>query len=400
MKPNFKIMVPTLLILSLHSACGLNSATPLIANLTAAPRTEKPQESADSSRAEPDSDTPTPQSPDSGSNDTQVTSPVATPTAEVTASPTAVATASPTATATATATASPAQNATCTEPPRAAGEFRNIKYQSLNGVSDNLQSLDIYTPAITDPCKKVPVVIWVHGGAWMIGDKANMDSKIEFYRSLGYVLVSVNYRLSPNVLLNPTLVTPRVMFPDHPNDVGAAVAWVRKNIATYGGNPVKLALAGHSAGAHLVALVSTDQSYIRKADPSWQSSYLKCTGSYDTEGYDIPFTMSQTAGPSASQVLIYKNAFGDLMNTWTQASPKTHLSVESPAFQFAKRGDQARQSVLMTFSSLLQGLGKTTSIINASSLTHEEVNSHIGAMGDTVMTPFVRAFMTRVCFPE
>ncbi|NBW83657.1 alpha/beta hydrolase [bacterium] len=230
--------------------------------------------------------------------------------------------------------------ANCNPAPRAAAEFKNIKYQSLSGVADNLQSLDIYAPALSNPCSGVPVIIWVHGGGWMIGDKLNLNSKAEFYRSLGYILVSVNYRLSPDVRVDPSLSESRIKFPDHPNDVGAAVAWVHKNISGYGGNP------------------------------------------------------------SARQVLIYRNAFGDSTDVRNLASPKNHVSKESPAFQFARRGDMARKDILSAFSASLQTLGVVTSTIEASALTHEEVNASIGAAGDTVMTPYVRDFMTRVCFPN
>jgi acetyl esterase/lipase len=307
--------------------------------------------------------------------------------------------ASPTPTSTPASTQSGAVTI-CNQPPRVAGEFKNIKYQTLSGVSDNLQSLDIYVPAISNSCIGAPVVIWVHGGGWMIGDKVNLDSKTEFYRSLGYILVSVNYRLSPDVRVDSSLSDSRVKFPDHPNDVGAAIAWVHKNISGYGGNPEKIALAGHSAGAHLVALVSTDQSYIRRADSTWKSSFLKCTGSYDTEGYDILTALAPASAPAPSQVLIYRNAFGDPTDVRSLASPKNHVSRESPAFQFARRGDLSRKEVLSAFSASVQNLGIVTSTIEASTLTHEEVNSSIGAAGDTVMTPFVRDFMTRVCFPK
>ena len=289
----------------------------------------------------------------------------------------------------------------CNIAPRVAGEFKNIKYQSLNGIEDNLQSLDIYTPELTNPCNNVPVVIWVHGGGWMLGDKVHLDSKTEFYRSLGYVLVSINYRLSPVTSTLPKdsqLDESRIKFPDHPNDVGSAIAWVRKNITNYGGNPEQIALAGHSAGAHFVALVSTDQNYIRRSDSTWKSSFLKCTGSYDTEGYDIPTALA--SDPPETQKKIYQNAFGVLPADHILASPKTHISSESPAFQFAKRGDSSRQNILTAFSELLKNLGKTISIIDATSLDHEDVNTTIGAARDLVMTPYVREFMTRVCFPK
>ena len=126
------------------------------------------------------------------------------------------------------------------------GLTTTVEYKQLSGVEENLLSLDIYYTSETNV--KKPVVIYVHGGAWSIGDKASqLDNKIALFESLNYVLVSINYRLSPfpYELTNPD----RVMFPVHNNDVADAIKWVYDNIDTYGGNSNKIALLGHSAGA-------------------------------------------------------------------------------------------------------------------------------------------------------
>ena len=103
-----------------------------------------------------------------------------------------------------------------------------IQYKTIAGVDANLNSLDIYYSSDQD---KRPVVIWIYGGAQAIGDKSNkMDNKINLLRyQEGYVLVSVNYRLSPfpYELNNPD----RVMFPSHKEDVADAIKWVYDNIA-------------------------------------------------------------------------------------------------------------------------------------------------------------------------
>lgn len=89
------------------------------------------------------------------------------------------------------------------------------------------------------------------GRGWSEGDKAAVALKPEACFNRGYALVSVNYRL-----------TPQAVFPAHAEDVAAAVAWVYAHAGEHGIDRNRLFLMGHSAGAHLVALVSTDGRYL------------------------------------------------------------------------------------------------------------------------------------------
>ena len=132
-------------------------------------------------------------------------------------------------------------SSSCSKPAQPAKQILNVPYQNVGGVNPNFHSLDIYMPAVADPCQGVPIVIWVHGGAWMVGDKANGDSQVKakHINSMGYGFIIVNYRLSPDLRTDPQLNPVRIKFPDHPNDVGAAVAWVHKNISGQGGDPIK-----------------------------------------------------------------------------------------------------------------------------------------------------------------
>lgn len=120
--------------------------------------------------------------------------------------------------------------------------------------TDKLQRVDVYTPP---SCQRggCPVIMWVHGGGWSHGSK-NMRSTAQLaatWCAAGAVLVAVDYRLSPDV-----------MHPAHVEDIAASINWVRQNIQAYGGNPARIYLLGHSAGAHLVALVGTDPQYLGK----------------------------------------------------------------------------------------------------------------------------------------
>ena len=287
----------------------------------------------------------------------------------------------------------------CDSGSKSASVFRNIRYQILAGSEVAQQSLDVYTPATSRPCEKVPVVIWVHGGWYFSGDKSEIGNKANFYNSLGYVFVSINYRLSLEPEHAPTSESRYAFFPDQPNDLGAAVAWVRRNIEKYGGNPESIALAGHEAGAHLVALVSTNQNYLKRADPTWNSRFLKCTGSYDTDAYDIPaFLYSNPIPPDSFQIFVYLVSIGE--HNYFAASPINHVSLEVPNFQFVRRENKLRRDILMKFSDSLERAGAKTRIIDGSKLEDDAVNDSIGTTDDKTMTPAVKDFMKTLCFPE
>jgi acetyl esterase/lipase len=112
--------------------------------------------------------------------------------------------------------------------------------------------LDLYLPkGKTD----FPVVMFVHGGGWVFGDKVFFgvhEGVGKMFARHGVGAVVTNYRLSPGV-----------QHPEHIKDVARAFAWTYKHIAEYGGRPDELFLCGHSAGGHLVSLLATDESYLK-----------------------------------------------------------------------------------------------------------------------------------------
>ena len=264
-------------------------------------------------------------------------------------------------------------------------DTHDVAYASVPGVDPSLLSLDIHRPASGSG---FPVVIWIHGGGWLTGDKANgMEHKVPLFNGEGWMLVSANYRLSPNP---PDGDPGRVMFPDFAQDVAAAVAWVRVHAAEYGGDPDRLALLGHSAGAHLVALVATDADYL--AAHSQLLASVLCVGSFDTEAYDIPAAL-ETA--STQQQAILENAFGTDPTVHIDASPVTHAAAGSgiPPFLIAVRGGPERRAIQTGFRDALVGAGISATTIDAGGLSHAEVNDAIGAPGDTVMTPPILTFL-------
>jgi len=112
---------------------------------------------------------------------------------------------------------------------------------------DPFQQLDIWLPAGA-PAEPVPVLVMIHGGVYRNGHKEWMGAPAAEVTALPAILVSLNYRLIP-----------RAHVPDCVADCFAALAWVYRNIAGYGGDPDRLHVGGHSAGGHLAALLALDR---------------------------------------------------------------------------------------------------------------------------------------------
>jgi acetyl esterase/lipase len=141
--------------------------------------------------------------------------------------------------------------------PARAGEPATFKVESTLDLpyvpkASDFQKLDVFRP---QGQANRPVLLLVHGGSWMIGDKNFFGIYRDVAEGLaaqGLVVVSINYRLAP-----------WVKHPEHVKDVARAFAWTRKHVKEYGGNPDSIFLCGHSAGGHLVTLVATDESLLR-----------------------------------------------------------------------------------------------------------------------------------------
>ena len=112
--------------------------------------------------------------------------------------------------------------------------------------------LDIFVPKGR---KDFPVVVLLHGGAWILGDNrcCGLYSSVgEYLASQGIGVVIPNYRLSP-----------AVKHPEHVKDVARAFAWTKTHIAEHGGRADQIFLVGHSAGGHLAALLASDEKYLK-----------------------------------------------------------------------------------------------------------------------------------------
>jgi acetyl esterase/lipase len=273
-------------------------------------------------------------------------------------------------------------------PPSCAGTgavaHRDLRYGATPGVAANLQSLDLYTPVRPAGCPAAPIVAYVHGGGFQVGDKANqLADKVALFTREGWAFASLNYRLVGNAGSGAT----NGVYPAAEQDVAAGIAYLANHAAQYGTDRNRIMLLGHSAGAFLVSLVSTDGSFLSGAGLGLRS--VRCTAPLDTT-YDIP---TQIAAGGQSE-LMFRAAFGDDPAVWNQASPSRNVAAGKgiPAFHIVTRGSRSRIAEAQSFGTTLRNAGVAADVQVVIGLTHEGVNEAVGQPGDTIVTPPLMAF--------
>ena len=275
--------------------------------------------------------------------------------------------------------------AAASAPCRAAPEKKTVQYASYPGVDPKLNSLDLYLPTVSSPCAARPIVIWVHGGGWEGGDKAEfMEHKVPLFNGAGYVFASINYRLSDSTKPD------HLIWPVHDDDTADAVAWLVHHAAEYGGDTRRIAIFGHSAGGGIVAAITTDSRYLGRS--KLPLTTVKCAGSMDGEGYDV--VAGATTSPPEWQPT-YLNAFGTDPANWEQASPIRYVASGKgiPSYFIAARGIDWRLQQHLEFVSALQSAGVPTTVLDSRELEHADLTTAVGAPGDTVVTPALMNFL-------
>ena len=183
--------------------------------------------------------------------------------------------------------------------------------------------LDIWRRPDLDRGGRAPVLLQVHGGAWVLGDKHGQAHPLMSHLAeLGWVCVSINYRLSP-----------RSTWPDHIVDVKRAIAWTKAHIAEYGGDPDWIAITGGSAGGHLCSLAALTPNEPR-FQPGFADADTRVQAAVPFYGvYD--FTRTDAIHPLMVPTLaryVFKMRRADLAEAFRIASPITYVSADAPPF--------------------------------------------------------------------
>ncbi|MGA0588307.1 alpha/beta hydrolase [Dyella sp. KRB-257] len=239
--------------------------------------------------------------------------------------------------------------------------------------SDPRQRFDVYAPKVA---RGAPVIFMVHGGGWRRGDKAMrgvVQNKVAYWVVRGYVVISTNYRMLPDT--SPL---------QQAQDVARALATAQRRAAAWGADPNRFVLMGHSAGAHLVALLTARPELASEqgARP-WRG-----TVSLDSACLDVVQTMRGRHFP------LYDQAFGTNPADWLAASPYQHLAAAPAPFLAvcsSRRRDACPQA--HAFVDKLQSLGARGRVLEED-LSHGEINKTLGEPSD--YTTEVDAFLRSV----
>jgi acetyl esterase/lipase len=238
---------------------------------------------------------------------------------------------------------------------------------------DPSQSVDVYRKR---GLRDAGVIIFVHGGAWALGDKANpgvVRGKVARWVPMGCLFVSVNYRLLPAA--GPLEQT---------EDLAQAMANVQLHLARWGGDERRVALIGHSTGAHLAALLHADANLRdRHGVMPWAGTVL-----LDTAALDVEKIMSMPHRP------LYDRVFGIEPDFWRQVSPWHRLEGPTPPMQVVcGTGRESASEDAERYASKARELGGVAEVLHLD-LAHAEFNRLLGI--DPRLTSGVEGFLDRV----
>ena len=209
---------------------------------------------------------------------------------------------------------------------RSVERLRDIAY----GDGHERHILDVYRPA--GGCTGAPVLLQIHGGGWVLGNKHEQALPLVYHLAArGWVVVTPNYRLSP-----------KARFPDHLVDCKRALAWVRANVAQYGGDPAFVAVTGGSAGGHLTALMglTANDSRLQPGFADVDTRVAACVPFYGV--YDFVDRHGLKGSGAAMVQWLEKTVMPCSPRTdptlWDLASPIEQVRPDAPPF-FILHGD-------------------------------------------------------------
>jgi arylformamidase len=239
--------------------------------------------------------------------------------------------------------------------------------------SHERQRLDVYRPL---QASAAPILLMVHGGAWAKGDKRMervVENKLARWLPKGYLFVSVNYRLLPDA--RPL---------QQVEDIALALSYVQQQAQSWGGDPQRVVLLGHSAGAHLVSLLSADNAIAaRFSAKPWLG-----TVALDSAAFDVEQIMR------GEHYRLYDRAFGGEPKYWRVASPYWRLQPGAApmlAVCSSLRLESCRQAE--AFAMRAKGLGVRVEVL-PQALQHGDINQQLGVPGP--YTDAVETFLRHV----
>ncbi len=230
---------------------------------------------------------------------------------------------------------------------------------------DPLEKLDVYSPATSTLAQEThPVIVMVHGGGWKRGDKvigSALQNKLDYFVARDYVLVSINYPMDP---INPELQV---------NSVAKALAYLQNNSKKHNIDPENIIIMGHSAGAHLVSLLTADQAVREKNGVKpWVA-----TISLDSAAYNVPAVMERR------HFGLYDDAFGTDKEFWVRVSPYHRYTASAEPLLLVCSSTRPDDACGMSdeFAAKVNEEGGRAEVLPYA-YNHSKINTEVGVPGD------------------
>lgn len=239
---------------------------------------------------------------------------------------------------------------------------------------DGKDRLDVYAPA---GAAKAPVIVSIHGGALEVGDRSEEGFVGRRFAAAGFVTAVISYRLSP-----------AVAHPVHVQDAAAAFAWVARNIARHGGDPGRIVVIGHSAGAYLAMLMAADPRYL--AAHGLSSRDIR--GLAPVSGF---YWVDRTGVAPDRPTYVW----GTDRAVWADASPARHLRTPlPPVLLLDTDGDEDwRQQQTIEMAAAIRSAGQTdVTVHKVRGRTHMSVWTGMNAGVSEETSSWIERFARRV----
>lgn len=238
------------------------------------------------------------------------------------------------------------------------------------------QILDVYTPE-KKADEKLPVMFWIHGGGWRTGDKGDVALKPKVLTERGFVFVSTNYRYITDVTMDVLI-----------RDVTKSIGWVHRNITDYGGDPQRIFVGGHSAGAQLAALICTDDRLLKRERVPF--TVLKGCVPVDGDTYDVPKNIMTEELRLAlygfpQRAFAPRQKFGNDPKKHIDFSSVTHITKGKGIppfllFYFSGNADTRAQAQCLGFE--LKKAGIPVTLYGKRDSNHNRLNNDLGKPDD------------------
>lgn len=250
--------------------------------------------------------------------------------------------------------------------------------QPISYGSNPTQQIELYLPDSARPAKGRPLLVYVHGGGWQNGSKDMVQLKPDFANAQGWAFASVGYRLLPESPVEQQAA-----------DIATAVLRLKSDAARLGIDAGRIVLMGHSAGAHLSALVGTD--------PQWLGGDMSALAGVillDGAAYDVAEQMKQAAFMTKRT---YEPAFGTDPARQARLSPTLHAAAPNAPrwliLHVSRRADATAQS--QSLARALQQAGSRVQLEAVDGESHMTINRELGAPGNP-QTDLVGAFLRSI----